>query len=304
MPIYLLGSRTPSVEIPNETVSISIAGSVAGASLYVNAAEGHRVIRINPHLAIVPRIASELTVGVEPVGASTFGHDTVVHLSVGLDSPKELDPVQVGFDSVNVSGRGATELAALNPHGDRVEVSVRTAADIPLSPLASMARTAARRGAGAGPHSESGSLCIGVDTSASMRSAFMDGSVGAAVDLLVGVADVAGIRECTAILVGESGTPVHAPPAELAGAVSRASARWCAGARWSVLPEAEHTFWVSDFADSSVPFPTLCISADEGLRAVTPLLTPPPPGGTAEQHLSTKPALVEDIANALLPILS
>lgn len=304
MPIYLLGSRTPSVEIPSETVSISIAGSVAGTSLYVTSVEPHRVVRINPHLVIVPRIASELTVGVEPVGATTFGHGTVVHLSVGLDSPRELDPVQVGFDSVNVSGRGATELAALSPRGDRVEVSVRTAADTPLSPLASMARTAARRGAGAGPYAENGSLCVGVDMSASMRSAFADGSVSAAIDMLIGVADTTGIRECTAVLIGESGTPVQAPPQELARAVSRAPTRWSVGARWSALAGAEHTIVVSDFVSRSIPFATVCISDNVRLRPVTPLLSPPPHGVTAEEHLSSHPALIDEFAAAVLPILS
>lgn len=304
MPIYLLGSRTSRVEIPNETVSISIAGAIAEAALYVDAVVPHKMVRINPHFVVVPRITSELTIGVEPVEVTAFGHGTVVHLSVGLDSPGELDPVQVRFDSVNVSGRGATELAALHVHGDRVEVSVRTTADTPLSPLASMARTAARRSAGARPHRASGPLVVGVDTSASMQKAFADGSVGAAIDVLIGVADVAGIHECTAILVGECGTPVQAPAPQLAQAASRTPIRWSAGARWSALPKDERTIVVSDFVSSSVPFATICISDNVRLRAVSPLLAPPPSGVGAQQHLSTNPALVDELAAALLPLLT
>ena len=41
MPIYLLGARTPRVEIPNEPLAISIAGQVGGAALYIAARLNH-----------------------------------------------------------------------------------------------------------------------------------------------------------------------------------------------------------------------------------------------------------------------
>ena len=305
MPIYLLGSRTTSVQIPNRTLSIAIAGSVDEAALYVDGSEGRNVVRINAHLTLVPAIDSELTVGVKPVGAKAFSHNSVVHLSIGPDSPAEIDPVQLSFDPVNVSGCGAMELATLSPHGAHVEVSARAVADAPLGRLAGMARTAARRCAGNGTDRRGGSLSIGVDTSASMSDAFADGSVSAAIEVLVGVADVTGIRNISATQVGAGGVPVDAPAAELARAVTRHPVRWSAGARWSVLPRAARTVLVTDATSDAVPegFSTLCISGDTRLGAVTPLLVPPPPGVCAEDNLTADPALIDNLAAALLPIL-
>lgn len=308
MPIYLLGSRTTSVEIPNQALSVSISGSVDGVALYVGSggAEQH-VIRVNPHVVIIPLITeSGLTVGVEPVGVATFGHDTIVHLVIGPDSPGEFDPQQVCFDPVNLSGTPGMELAALTPHGGRIEVTTRAIVDSPLSPLASMARTAARRRAGKDQQPRGGSLTIGVDASASMKDAFDDGSICAAIDMTVGVADAAGIRDIAAALVGARCTPVHASVAELAMAVTSAPVRWSAGARWSQLPDSKRTIVVTDSLNFAVAdrFPAVHVSDDARLRTSGPLLAPPPAGVAAENHLGENPGLVDDIADALLRILT
>lgn len=306
MPIYLLGSRTSSVQIPNQTLSIAIAGSVEHAALHVDGGAGQNVVRINAHLALIPAIGSELSVIVKPIGVQNFSHDTIVYLSISPDSPAEIDPVQLSFDPVNVSGCGAMELATLSPRGAHIEVSARAVADAPLGRLASMARTAARRVGGSGKRPRGGSLSIGVDTSASMSGAFADGSVSAAIELLVGVADVTGIRNIAATLVGARGVPVDAPAADLAQAVTRHPVRWSAGARWSVLPQVGRTVLVTDFVSDAVPQnrSTLCISGDTRLGGPTPLLAPPPAGVGAEDNLTANPALIDNLAAALLPILS
>lgn len=306
MPIYLLGARTSSITIPNQTLSIAITGSVDEAFLYVEASNDQNVVRISPQMVLIPAITAELIVGVKPIGTGTFAHETIIHLSAGPDSHGELDPVQVAFDPVNVSGCQAMELAALTPCGRRVEVCVLGVADLPLSRLASMARTAARRKAGARLPSPGGSLSIGVDTSASMRAAFTDGSVAAAVDMLVGVADVAHIGPITATLVGAQAVPVDAAAPELAQAVSTNPARWSAGARWSTLPDSDRTVVVSDHVNHAVKrqFSTLCISGNHRLSAAAPLLAPPPPGVTAEEYLTANPALIDDLAGALLTRLT
>jgi hypothetical protein len=308
MPIYLLGPRTPRVQIPNQALSISITGSVEGAALYVHAGDAeHNTISVNPHVVIVPAIAdSGLMVGVEPVGTATFGHHTIVHLSIAPDSPDEVDPEQVAFDTVDVSGAQAMELAVLTPRGNRIEVAARAVGENPLSPLASIARTAARRSAGKRQYSSAGPLWIAVDTSASMKKSFDDGSVGAAIDMIVGVADVVGIRDVGATLVGTRCTPVDAPVAELAQAVSKVPIRWSAGVRWSQLPDSQRTIVVTDWVNSSLNsrFRVMCISDDARLRAAGPLLPPPPSGIRAEQHLDANLALVDEVAAALLQALA
>jgi hypothetical protein len=304
MPIYLLGARTPSVKIPNKPVSVSISGSVGGAALYVNTGAGQHVVRVNPHVVIVPEFTEGLTVGVEPRGAAAFGHDAVVHLTIGAESPDELDPVQVGFDPVNVSGSGATELAAMTPHGGRVEVAVRSAPDAPLSELASMARTGARRSTNGHPPARCDWLSIGVDTSASMRCAFEDGSVGAAIDVIVGVADVAGIGAVAASLIGRRQTPVEAPAAELAKAVSDAAVRWSAGAQWSLLPQTDRAIAVTDSATSGHGLPMVRVAVDGADPIIGATLVAPPDGTSAQQHLAANPALIDELAAALLPVLT
>ncbi|MDD4866740.1 MAG: hypothetical protein PHQ28_06340 [Mycobacterium sp.] len=138
-----------------------------------------------------------------------------------------------------------------------------------------------------------------------MSGAFADGSVSAVIDVLVGVADAAGIREITATLVGARGMPVDAPAAELAQAIAGKAMRWSAGARWSELPRAQRTVVATDAVRSTLPpgYSMLCISDDDRLRAVAPLLAPPPSDVRAEQNLADHPALIDDVAAALLPIL-
>lgn len=306
MPIYLLGSRTRSVQIANQAVSVSISGPAHGVALYATASDGQNVVKVNPQLVIVPPITGTVTIGVEPDSSVCFGHDTVVRLAIGSDSPDELDPVQVTFDPVNVSGSGAEELATLTPRGDHVEVAVRAVPDTPLSPLANMARTAARRTAGSRQWPRGGALSIGVDTSASMRWAFDDGSVAAAVDTIVGVADVVGIQDVTAALVGGRYTPVDAPVAGLAQAIAGAAVQWSAGARWSLLPDAGHTIAITDSVTRvrDGRFPALRVSHDGALAVSGPALPAPPEGTTTERHLAANPALVDQLAAALLGALT
>ncbi|MCV7083928.1 hypothetical protein H7H37_25190, partial [Mycolicibacterium insubricum] len=154
--------------------------------------------------------------------------------------------MQVTFEPVDVSGAGAMELAGLSPAGSVIEVEARAVADTPLGPLANMARTAARRGSGTRQRSRGGSLRIAVDASASMLPAFADGSVAAAVDVIIGVADVAGINQVDAVLVGSAPVGITAPLAELAQAVGRAQVRFSAGARWSAIPDGPRTVAITD----------------------------------------------------------
>lgn len=303
MPIYLLGARTARVEIPNQPLAVSISGSVSGAALYVEPSAN--VVRVNAHLAVLPAMSGPVTIGVEPVGAPTFGHGTVVHLSIGPDNQSDLDPVQIGFDPVDVSGAGAMELAALTPAGPRVEVAVRAVADSPLGPLAAMARTAARRAGGARQRPRSGSLTIAVDTSASMLPAFTDGSVAAAVDVIVGVADVAGIGDVDVLLVGSRTAAVRAPAAELAAAVAGTQVRWSAGARWSALPSGVRTIAVTDARDVPVGrLPVLRITGDPRCAQLGPVLVPPPSGAAADRALAEDPAALDRLAAGLLAVLT
>src|ERR1700756_3849967 len=258
MPIYVLGARTRSVAIPNQALALTISGSVRDAALHIRAAADQPVVRPSARLTVLPIVTGPLTVSVAPVGGGSVGPAAVIHLSIGPDAPGAVDPVQVVFDPIDVTGDSGVELATLTPAGARVEVAVSAVADRPLSRLGTAARVAARS-------------VIGGDTSASMRSAFDDGSVPAAVDIVVGIADAAGITDVSAVLVGEHRIPVlTASAATLADAVRGAQPRWCAGARWSTVTNDDtRTVVCTDFPTTAVRqrFPVLAIATDPRLQA-------------------------------------
>src|SRR4051794_33753356 len=218
MPIYVVGERNQRVSIPNEALAVAITGSVAEAELDVRGSPQQLVVRPTAHRAVLPDIAGEVTVGVRPVGTARFGAGTVVHLEIAHDNPTEVDPVQVFFDPVDVSGESGVVFAALRPQGSHVEVGVIAVADVPLSPLGSAARSSARQLIGRTPSRSDESVVVALDVSASMRPWFADGSVAAVTDIVVGVAAAAGIRNVSSVFVGAEVTPVIAGGAPARGA--------------------------------------------------------------------------------------
>ena len=105
MPIYVLGPRNPSVAIPNQALTVSISGSLHAASLVVHAADEPATVQPNSHLAVLSKVSGPVSVTVVPAdGADRFAAGTQVSLAIGHDSASDLDPVQVLFDPVDVSG--------------------------------------------------------------------------------------------------------------------------------------------------------------------------------------------------------
>ena len=313
MPIYVLGTRTRSVAIPNQPLALAISGSVGDAALRIRAAADQPVVRSSAHLAVLPIVTGPLSVSVEPAGGGSFGQNSVIHLSIGPDTPDHVDPVQVVFDPIDVSGDSGVELATLTPAGTRIEVAVSAVADRPLSRLASAARVAARRVVGRRAEPSGGAVVIAVDTSASMRAAFDDGSVPAAVDIVVGIADAVGVTDVSAVLVGERHVPVLAEgAATLADAVRSAEPRWCAGARWSALTgdgartvasdDAPRIVVCTDFPTLAVRqrFPVLAIATDPRLDVDCAVLRPPRPGTDASVELLATPAVLEQLTVSLV----
>jgi hypothetical protein len=304
MPIYVLGARTRSVAIPNQALALTISGSVRDAELHIRAAADQPVVRSSAHLTVLPSVTGRLTISVEPVRDGSFGPNTVIHLSIGPDAPGDVDPVQVVFDPIDVTGDSGVELATLTPAGARIEVAVSAVADRPLSALGTAARVAARGVIGRRSEPSTGAVLIAVDTSASMRSAFADGSVPAAVDIVVGVADAAGVTDVSAVLVGEYRVPVvSASAATLADAVRSAQPRWCAGARWSTLTNGDaRTVVCTDSPTMAVRqrFPVLAIATDPRLQADCAVLHPPRPGADPAAEVLAAPAALDQIAVSLL----
>jgi hypothetical protein len=311
MPIYVVGERTQRVRIPNQALALSITGSVAGAELDVRAGTDQPVVRPTAHQAVLPHIAGDVTIGVRPVGTPRFGPGTVVHLTIAHDNPAEVDPVQVLFDPVDVSGDSGVMLAALRPQGSQLEVGVTAVADVPLSPLGSAARSSARQVIGRAPERSDGSVMVALDVSASMRPWFADGSAAAATDIVVGVAAAAGIRDVLAVFVGAEVTPVGVGPpgadgVGLADAVRQARPRWSAGARWSRLAPGPRTIACADFPSSAVQqgLPVITFSNDRRFDAVGARLPSPGLGQDASDELLAHPHVLDRVTATLVRALA
>ena len=314
MPIFVVGARNQRVRIPNQALAVSITGSVRGAELDLRTGAGQPVVRPTAHHAVLPRMTSDVTVGVRPVGAPRFGPGTVIHLAIAHDNPAEVDPVQVLLDPVDVSGDSAVVFAVLSPQGSHIEVGVSATADVPLSPLGSAARSSARQVIGRGPAQSDGSVVVALDVSASMRPWFADGSAAAATDIVVGVAAAAGIADVAAVFVGAEVTPVvvgvsGAPgsePVGLADAVRQARPRWSAGARWSRLAKGARTIACVDSPTSAVQqgFPVICLSNDRRFDAIGPRLPSPRQGEDASDELLTHPHVLDRITASLVEVLT
>jgi hypothetical protein len=313
MPIYVVGERNQRVRIPNQALAVSITGSVAGAELDVRAGADQPVVRPSAHHAVLPQIIGEVTVGVRPVGAPRFGPGTVVHLAIAHDNPAEVDPVQVLFDPVDVSGESGVVFAALRPQGFHLEVGVTAVADVPLSPLGAAARSSARQVIGRAPEQSDGSVMVALDVSASMRPWFADGSAAAATDIVVGVAAAAGIRHVSAAFVGAEVTPVvvvgssapHSEGGGLADAVRQAQPRWSAGARWSRLVPGPRIIACADFPMSAVQhgFPVIILSNDRRFDAAGARLPSPRQGHDASDELLAHPHMLDRITTTLVRAL-
>ena len=314
MPIYVVGARNQRVRIPNRALAVSITGSVREAELDLRAGAEQPVVRPTAHHAVLPRITGEVTVGVRPVGTARFGPGTVIHLAIAHDNPADVDPVQVLFDPVDVSGDAGVVFAALRPQGSHIEVGVSAVADVPLSPLGSAARSSARQVIGRGPAQSDGSVVVALDVSASMRPWFADGSAAAATDIVVGVAAAAGIRNVSAVFVGAEVTPVvvagsgalGSDGVGLADAVRQARPRWSAGARWSRLAPGPRTIACADFPVSAVRhgFPVISLSNDRRFDAVGARLPSPPQGHDASAELLAHPHVLDHITASVVKALT
>jgi hypothetical protein len=210
---------------------------------------------------------------------------------------------------VDVSGDATVVFAELRPAGHHIEVAVTAAADTALSPLAAAARTSARRLIGRDRKQAHAELVVALNSSASMRPWFVDGSAAAATDVAVGVADALGIHDVAAVLVGADVTKVpldgsQAPGLGLAEAVRKVQPRWSAGARWSRLRTDIATVACSDFPASGVHRGFALITLSDDRRVAGPRLPAPRSGQDASAELLAHPQVLDEITAGLVRALT
>lgn len=306
MPIYVVGSSNQRVVIPTHALAVTITGAVSGAELDIRAGAEQPVVRASAHHAVLPRLTGPVSIAVRPAGAARFAPGSVIHLAIAHDDGADVDPVQVLFDPVDVSGDVGVVFAALTPRGAQIEVGVSAVADVALSPLGAAARSSARKVIGRAPARAGGTLVIALDASASMSCWFADGSVAAAADIVVGVAAAVGTSDVSAVLVGSEIVPLGAGDGGLAAAVRDARPRWSAGARWSRLRPDIRTVVCTDYPTEAVRqrFPMLALSNDRRLDATSSRLPAPRTGEDPANVLLAYPQLLDQITGHLARALA
>lgn len=199
MATYLLdGNGTAHLPRRPLSVSVSVSGRHrGGVRLTARLGRGDEApVRVNsPVMIIVPRVDEEIIISAVPdSGRAQFDEDTVLHVTIGPDSHSDPDADYAQLAPREVSGLTTIELASIAPAGlEQISVTTRLAvADTALTPLASRARVACRGALGVDalpPQHQVDVHCI-VDSSTSMAALVAGGSVGAAVDIVAGIAAV------------------------------------------------------------------------------------------------------------------
>ncbi|WP_432558928.1 hypothetical protein [Granulicoccus sp. GXG6511] len=216
MPTYVLEGGS-SATLPAKPLTLRVQGpGQADIRLEArqNGAPDPSALSPMPGMLVLPRVTGPLEVRVIPMRERTFPSATVIALSAAIEMHRDQDPERAVMQGVDLSGLAERELLRIEPHGDRLRlIALGVVIDAPLPPLAAKARDAAREllGVERVPAADASALVIRVDGSASMRPLVLDGSVGAALEVLVGVSRV---TAADLPVTAEAGSP---DPREVAG---------------------------------------------------------------------------------------
>lgn len=316
---------TSAAQLPRRplVVTMSVDGASGGAELIARrgGSVDPSVVRHSPGMLIVPRVQHDIVISAEPSGAAaTFAQGTVLHVEVGLDSSRDVDPDRAQLTPRDVSGLSAIELATISPEGeDHVMVTTRLMRpELPLGPLATRARAAARSALGVDqlPPDRQLEVVVVVDSSLSMASLFADGSVGAAVELAKGIGAVLSAgAPVRAVLAGQTLTDVDVTGDDSTAAfVSAASVTGMGVGAEMTAPVSGHgdsqlRLFVTD---APVPVATqmtaqLVLSPSRAALGdpefVGAVAAPPRPGHSAIETMLAEPGSVDEIVRRLLSVL-
>jgi hypothetical protein len=294
---------------------VSLTAEVAGSADGLAPRRGARPDRIT-----LPDVAATTRLRVTPHAGGDFPEGTVVTLELRTQPRDGGAEETVTVRAVDVSGRPARDLAVLLPVDERTLVVRRVVdLDVPLGPLAAQARTVARSLLDVDGRDEPLDVVVAVDMSASMAPATADGLVEAAIEAVVGVAQVLAPRRTPSVfLVGAQTTGVSATaPREVSAAASAAIRVAGRGAGFRAtprLPAGRRTivYVVTDEVPADVDELTAAGGTDwlRRLVLVDPAGRPqrppgvpvavvpaPPDGVSVRDHLqSSAPAMAELVA--------
>lgn len=224
MATYIL-NNDDRVTIARQPVTATVSGNLADERIeLVGRADDGPVIGVRtprPGLLVIPEVRYRTVLQVRPAGGpSTFPEGTVLDLAVRGDAAGAAGDTVI-VQPVDVSGLSERDLVVLDVAGSRMVVAALGAVREPtLTELASAARAAARARLARDRTPRTADVVVAIDQSASMAIARDDGSLAAAVDVVLGLSHViAWDAELSVRFVGDRvSTLPRAEPAELARA--------------------------------------------------------------------------------------
>lgn len=200
-----------------------------------------RVVR--PGVLILRQIDGPVVLRVEPAGGRlTIPFTTVVTVRL-ITEERGVEPDEVTVAALDLSGLPGRDVVAIDVDRDQLVVSaIDVVEDVPLGPLASLARSASRAVLNVDhvEDREAVNVVIAVDLSTSMAHLMSEGSVTAAVDVIAGVAQVIGEgKELGVCLLGDRQDWLPAVRVEeIAAATGRAIEETGYGCGFSAVPAA------------------------------------------------------------------
>lgn len=195
MPTYVLEGGS-SATLPAKPITLRVQGRGQGdirLEARRDGAPDPTAMSPMPEMLVLPRVTAPVEIRVIPTRERTFPSSTVIALSAAVEVHGDPDPERAVMQGVDLSGLAERELLRIEPLGGAVRLTaLGVVVDAPLPPLAARARDLAREllGVERVPAGDASALTIRVDASASMRPLIADGSVGAALEVLVGVSRV------------------------------------------------------------------------------------------------------------------
>jgi len=196
MPTYVIDGNA-EVSIGAETLTAQL-GSIGGGNAFrlqivANDKDVAGSITPRPGMVVLPRLTERAAVRVYPVGATVFPDATIVSLTLDADSRGSADPERIVLTQLDVSGLTHRDLVILEPRDGRIFArSSFLAVDYALGELAVQSRVATRGVLGVeGVDPTSAiNLVLAIDGSASMLRRSRDGSVGALLEVFLGISQV------------------------------------------------------------------------------------------------------------------
>ena len=210
MPTYVLEGGS-SATLPAKPLTIRVQGQRQPEIRLEAVLDGEPDPNVisRPGMLLLPRVTAPVEIRVLPARGRTFGSGTVITVSAALEDRSDPDPERAVMSGVDLSGLSRRALLRVEPVDTGLQLTaLGMIADTPLPALAARARDLGREllGMERVPDALLSPLEVLVDASASLRGLALDGAVGAALEVVLGVSRVTAGEAPLSVAVGTDRT--------------------------------------------------------------------------------------------------